>query len=127
MLCVIPVRCLLDDKVLRRLRFVRPLSVETLSPDVVIIATGAMPPIPEIPGICSAHILTAVDALVTPNLVGNVVAVVGRGLVGCEAAEFLAVTGKTLQLLSNRRLCAWMLNLASESMSISACLSRTWR
>ena len=66
-------------------------SVKSLSPDAVILATGAVPIWPRIPGIDGEHVVKANDLLsgrvVLPA--GKNVLVVGAGLVGCETAEFL--------------------------------------
>ncbi len=67
------------------------------SPDVVVLATGATPLIPDIPGISKA--VTAIDVLKSKvNTAGQVV-VAGAGYVGCETALHLAEQGKTVTLI----------------------------
>ena len=68
--------------------------IDELKPDVVIVATGAAPSIPEnIPGIDKELVVTAWDTLAgnKASMAGKVV-IIGGGLVGCETADFLAQT-----------------------------------
>ncbi len=61
-----------------------------LAPDTIILATGAKPIAPPIPGIDKPHIHTANDILSGKKKIsGKNVLVVGAGLVGCETSEFL--------------------------------------
>jgi len=72
--------------------------VEEMKPDVVIVATGASPLIPDdIPGIDKDRVATAWDVLAgkAAAKAKNVV-ILGGGLVGCETADFLAETGDNL-------------------------------
>jgi len=74
--------------------------IEQTNPDVVIVATGSVPIIPEIPGIKRDNIVTAHDILSgRASTVGETVAVLGGGLVGCETADFLANQGKTVTII----------------------------
>ncbi len=68
-------------------------------PDTVIIATGAKPFAPDIPGIKGNNVVTAIEALTEAVEVGNKVVVIGGGLIGCETAEFLAEKGKEVTIL----------------------------
>lgn len=68
-------------------------------PDTVIVATGASPIIPNIPGVEKPKVITAPDALRQPTAVGERVIVIGGGLVGCETAELLAQKGKKVTIL----------------------------
>jgi 2,4-dienoyl-CoA reductase-like NADH-dependent reductase (Old Yellow Enzyme family)/thioredoxin reductase len=67
-------------------------TINEISPDVVILATGATPLIPSIPGITMPHVATAWDVLKGAH-VGKKVVVVGGGLVGVETADFIAENG----------------------------------
>jgi NADPH-dependent 2,4-dienoyl-CoA reductase/sulfur reductase-like enzyme len=67
--------------------------VEEARPDVVVVATGAKPLVPPIPGVELKEVVTAWDVLVGGK-VGRRVLVVGGGLTGLETAEFLAEQGK---------------------------------
>lgn len=73
--------------------------VEQINPDVVIVATGSAPIIPEILGIDRKNVVTAHDVLRGSASVGDKVAVLGGGLVGCETADFLAERGKKLTIV----------------------------
>ncbi len=59
-------------------------------PDVVILATGSRPLKPSIPGIDRPEVVQAKDVLVGKAFVGPRVAMLGGGMVGSEAAEYLA-------------------------------------
>jgi len=77
---------------------VAPELVDEMKPDVVIVATGASPLIPDdIPGINKDMVVTAWDILAgrTAPTAKDVV-ILGGGLVGCETADFLAETGDNL-------------------------------
>jgi 2,4-dienoyl-CoA reductase-like NADH-dependent reductase (Old Yellow Enzyme family)/thioredoxin reductase len=67
-------------------------------PDVVILATGSNPLIPDIPGINLKNVVTARDVL-GGRQVGENVVVVGGGLVGLETALFLSREGKNVILI----------------------------
>ena len=62
-------------------------------PDAVILATGARPLIPKLPGLEAAKAVTAWDVLEGIVKPGRRVAIIGGGVVGCETAEFLAEKG----------------------------------
>jgi len=68
-------------------------------PDVVVIATGASPIIPSIPGIEGKNVVTALEVLSGAKEVGERVIIVGGGMVGCETAEFLAQRAKKVVIL----------------------------
>lgn len=70
-----------------------------ISPDVVIIATGGKPIIPNIKGVIRNNVALAVDVLNGKREVGNRVVIVGGGMVGCETAEFLSARGKKVIML----------------------------
>jgi 2,4-dienoyl-CoA reductase-like NADH-dependent reductase (Old Yellow Enzyme family)/thioredoxin reductase len=59
-------------------------------PDAVILATGALPSRPPIPGIERPEVVQAKDVLLRKAFVGPKVAVLGGGMVGAETAEYLA-------------------------------------
>jgi 2,4-dienoyl-CoA reductase-like NADH-dependent reductase (Old Yellow Enzyme family)/thioredoxin reductase len=62
-------------------------------PDAVIVATGALPLLPVIPGWDPARTFTAGEAL-EGRPMGEKLIVIGGGMVGCETAEHLATQGK---------------------------------
>ncbi len=68
--------------------------VKESMPDVAIVATGALPLVPPIPGIDGKRVVTAHDVLAgsVPLPQGEVL-IIGGGMVGCEVAEYLASIG----------------------------------
>jgi len=68
--------------------------IEEFEPEVLVLATGVRPLVPEIRGLDKAHVVQAKDVLEGKVEVGNKVVVIGGELVGCETAEFLAEKGK---------------------------------
>jgi 2,4-dienoyl-CoA reductase-like NADH-dependent reductase (Old Yellow Enzyme family)/thioredoxin reductase len=64
------------------------------SPDAVVVALGASPFLPDIPGINGENVVLAWDVLRGKAKVGHKVVVIGGELVGCEVAEMLAAAGK---------------------------------
>ncbi len=66
-----------------------PETVKRERPDVLVLAVGAVPIVPNIPGVDAAHVVAAEDVLTGKKTVRGRVVIVGGGLVGCETAEFL--------------------------------------
>jgi NADPH-dependent 2,4-dienoyl-CoA reductase/sulfur reductase-like enzyme len=73
--------------------------VEKAKPDVVVVATGATPIVPEIPGVNGDNVAMALDVLTGKKEVGNNVVIIGGGMVGCETAEFLVAKGKKVTIV----------------------------
>jgi len=67
--------------------------LRSLAPDAIILATGSTPLILPIPGLSDCGYVTAQDMLDGKAQMGKCVLVVGGGMVGCEAAEYLAERG----------------------------------
>ena len=78
-----------------------PTLVESLHPDVIVAALGAKAKKPEVAG--AEHAIIAEDALRRIDSLGQNVAIVGGGLVGCELALQLGMTGRTVHLLSRKK------------------------
>jgi hypothetical protein len=78
--------------------------IDYRSPDVVVLATGVVPFIPEIPGIDRDNVVLAEEVLAGKAQVGDRVVVVGGELVGCETAEFLADAGKKVTITRRGKL-----------------------
>lgn len=65
-------------------------NLKDLKHDIIIVATGATPSIPNIEGIHQENVFQANDVLMGKHVVCNKnVLMLGGGLVGCETAEFL--------------------------------------
>ncbi len=81
----------------------RPLDAEKvrgLKPDVVIVATGSRPAIPPIAGVDGPNVLVAQELLARQmRFTGQRFAIVGGGMLGLEAAEYLAVQGNGVTVL----------------------------
>ncbi|MDO8472896.1 MAG: FAD-dependent oxidoreductase [Dehalococcoidia bacterium] len=75
---------------------VTPDLVKQADPDVVILATGALPTSPPIPGIERDFVVSAWDVLGGQTEVGQRALVVGGGGVGLETAEYLALRGRNV-------------------------------
>jgi 2,4-dienoyl-CoA reductase-like NADH-dependent reductase (Old Yellow Enzyme family)/thioredoxin reductase len=73
-------------------------TVREIKPDVLIIATGSEPAIPNIPGINGKKVISARRALTSED-VGPCVLVIGGGLVGCETADYLAGKGMSVTVI----------------------------
>jgi 2-enoate reductase len=73
--------------------------VKSENPDVVIIATGSTPITPDIPGINMSNVTGAGELLLGNSTVGDTVAVIGGGLVGCETALWLAKQHKKVTII----------------------------
>lgn len=77
--------------------------INEVIPDVVIIAIGSTPIIPEIPGVATgvenSNIVTCIDLLLGKKSPGKEIVVVGGGLVGCESALWLAEKGLKITIV----------------------------
>jgi 2,4-dienoyl-CoA reductase (NADPH2) len=62
-------------------------------PDAVILATGALPTKPPIPGVDLPHVVQAWDVLQDKVITGRRVVIIGGGAVGVETALFLGQKG----------------------------------
>ncbi len=76
-------------------------SILNEDPDAVVIATGSQLTVPSRDTL-GPKFVAADDVLVGKSAVGKSVLVVGGGLVGLETAEFLAVQGKRVFLVTRR-------------------------
>jgi len=92
---------------IRKLRVKVELGTEVTSelvtkekPDAVILATGAEPLIPDIPGIQGKNVVKAIDVLSGKVEVKNrKVVVAGGGLIGTEVGEYLVERGNKVTLV----------------------------
>ncbi len=72
---------------------ITPNLVSEIKPDAVIVATGATPIVPNIPGVGQSNVSMARDVLAGRKELGKRVVIIGGGRVGCETAEFLSSQG----------------------------------
>ena len=81
-------------------RLANRMEVERLNPDVIIVATGAKPVIPDIPGVKNPNVILAQNVLRGDVSIENKkVTVIGGGLIGLETAEFLASKGNKVTVI----------------------------
>ena len=73
--------------------------IRALAPDVAVFAVGSHPFMPPIKGIDHPKCVSGVKALETGRDVGETVAVVGAGWIGCEVAVDYAMQGKKVILI----------------------------
>jgi 2,4-dienoyl-CoA reductase-like NADH-dependent reductase (Old Yellow Enzyme family)/thioredoxin reductase len=64
--------------------------IENMKPDAVVLATGARPLLPQIPGIEGPKVVLSTDVLAGKAKVGQRAVIIGGELVGCETADYLA-------------------------------------
>lgn len=76
-----------------------PERINALNADVVILSTGYMPVVPDVPGIDSPMAVECMDAYAHPEKIGHNVVVIGGGLVGCEMALGYAMEGKQVTVV----------------------------
>ncbi|MEK5442535.1 oxidoreductase [Fredinandcohnia sp. FSL W7-1320] len=79
-----------------------PDVIREQKPDVVIVAAGAIPLTFSLEGDQSIQVVQAIDAFNKRGKIGQRVAVLGAGLVGCEAALHFAKQGKEVHLITRR-------------------------
>lgn len=65
-----------------------PELIKELEPDVLIMATGATPIVPDIPGIDGENVVQANDVLLGNPVLKSSVLIIGGGEVGVETAEY---------------------------------------
>ena len=73
--------------------------IKETKPDVVFLATGGVAKKPEVPGIDSPEVATAIGVLQGKATVGEKVVIVGGGVIGCELAVYLAQKGKKVTVI----------------------------
>lgn len=73
--------------------------IVAFKPDIIVLALGANPKFPRIPGIKSKNVISAWDVLSGKAVEATDVVVAGAGIVGCETAEYLAEKGKRVTIV----------------------------
>ena len=94
--------------------------IREIAPDALIVATGATPLLPSIPGINHSKVVLAWDVLAGKASVGEKVIVVGGNAVGLETALYLARQGT----LSPEVLHFLMVNKAESPDTLEQLLDR---
>lgn len=74
-------------------------TVKRAEADVIVLATGANPAIPPVPGVRGTNVWTSTDVLQSNDVPGERVVVIGAGATGCEVAEYLEEQGKQVTLI----------------------------
>lgn len=74
-------------------------SIKAARPDVLVVAVGAEPIIPDIPGINKPKVAWAGDVDLGKAKTGETVVIAGAGLTGCETALHLAQKGKKVTVI----------------------------
>lgn len=74
-----------------------------VSADKIIVATGASPSVPDIPGIATVPYLTSTTALELKDQPRSLL-IIGGGYIGCELAQMFARTGTAVTLVTRSRL-----------------------
>lgn len=76
-------------------------------PDVVILATGSEPAVPDIPGVDGPNVLIAQELLAKRMyFTGQCNIVIGGGMLGLETAEYLATQGNVVTILKRYKTIA---------------------
>lgn len=99
---------------------VNPSTVKEVNPDVLILATGALPIVPEIPGSCLPNVTDVFAVLSGQKVTGRVVAILGGGLNGACVAEFLAHRGHQVIMIKRSMPIASRGGLISRKMHTKA-------
>jgi 2,4-dienoyl-CoA reductase (NADPH2) len=99
---------------------VTPSLIEKIKPDVVIVATGGIPTVPDIPGIDIPNVIRNTDLhrmlkfflkFIKPKIlrsltrlwmpIGKRVVIIGGGIQGCELAEFLVKRNRKVTIVDS--------------------------
>jgi 2,4-dienoyl-CoA reductase (NADPH2) len=94
--------------------------IKDMSPDAVVIATGARPILPDIPGMDNSNVIQAWDLLAEKATAGKEVVIIGGNAVGLETALYLASQGT----LSPEVLHFLMVNRAESIETLTELLNR---
>jgi pyruvate/2-oxoglutarate dehydrogenase complex dihydrolipoamide dehydrogenase (E3) component len=76
--------------------------IKQFAPDAVVLATGGKPLMPKIKGIDAADVVTAGQVLLGKVATGQKVLVAGGGMIGTEAADYLADYNKDVTIIEQQ-------------------------
>lgn len=76
--------------------------IESLNPDVVVVATGGTPLVPGIPGLKESGCIANREILLGKIAPGNRALILGGGLQGAETADFMAEHGYKVTIIEMR-------------------------
>ena len=79
-----------------------PEALEGEDYDAVVVAIGAQPVIPAIPGADGPQVTVATEALMHTETIGQNVVIIGGGEVGVECGMFLAQQGRSVTVIEMR-------------------------
>lgn len=71
-----------------------PEEILAMEPDLVVLATGVKPRVPDLPGVNLPHVHTYQQVLRGEVETGQRVAIVGAGGIGCDLAHYLSERGR---------------------------------
>lgn len=83
-------------------KYAQKEAILEFNPDVLFLATGSSPVIPDIPGINEINYYFAKDIFRRNLSIGQRIVIIGGGLIGCETALYLAGKGKEVTLIEQR-------------------------
>ncbi|WP_324666164.1 oxidoreductase [Haloarcula sediminis] len=74
--------------------------IRDVEPDATVVATGAHPKKPELPGIDQSHVVQAWDILRgSVSVDGDTAVIIGGGDVGCDVSNYLAAQGTAVTII----------------------------
>lgn len=84
-----------------------PALLDRESPDLLVLAVGAVPARPDIPGLESEGCMNALDALNCPEMLdGRRIAILGGGVTGCELADLACGRAAAIAIIERDRILA---------------------
>ena len=110
---------------------VTPELAQEIRPDVILMATGARPIVPDILGVERSNVFGAVEVYQNPGLAGQNVVILGGGLVGAELAIHLTQMGRSVTIVemqdalnyTDARLHGFVLNMKIKELGIKVLLN----
>jgi 2,4-dienoyl-CoA reductase-like NADH-dependent reductase (Old Yellow Enzyme family)/thioredoxin reductase len=81
-------------------------TVEEAKPEAIVVATGAIPTIPEVPGVRGRNVVLAWDVLMGSVELGREVVVIGGQTTALEAACLLAEQGRKVSVVGMREVAS---------------------